>query len=151
MYEQFCGELLQRPRMGGAHSVELGVKISTSCSKSPQPLRTHSEVCMLFVLGGEVRYLDRFRWPLCASCAVCPFQCTCSYSSPLRTISVGADPAAVRLREDRRADPAGLPQLGASCTIVLAEPRSGCPCGLDSAVQQTCLDWLLWMRPLHLF
>ena len=53
--------------------------------------------------------------------------------------------------EDNSADPAELPQLSWSCAVVFTESRSGCPSGLDSTIQQTCLDQLLWIRPLYLF
>lgn len=29
--------------------------------------------CMLFILGDEIRYLFRFKWPVCASCSMRPF------------------------------------------------------------------------------
>lgn len=43
-------------------SVELGVKIPTSCSKSPEPARTHS-LGFACCSSDEIRCLFRLKWP----------------------------------------------------------------------------------------
>ena len=46
--------------------------------------------CMLFVLDDEIRYLFRFKWPIYASCSVCPFYARITIADPWEPSQCGS-------------------------------------------------------------
>lgn len=140
IHEQFCGEVLQRPWKWRAHSVALGVKISTSCSKSPESARTHSSgfaCCLSRVMRSGTFSGSSGPSMRLVQCVL--FNARITVADPWEPSECGSwcCNSEARWRQQCRSCWAPTAQ---SCAVVSSKPRSGCPCSLDSTIQQTCLD-----------